>query len=150
MMTRSGRSLAAAIAMLVAMVDVPTPPFGLWTAMILRVRETVMPFVDTIAVRSLDRWNRSRSASIRASISRVSNGFATTSSAPASRKRIRSSTSSFWLTHRIGIDAIDGVARISRQMSIADFAPLTTSMITSWCSSTWPRASSGSAMTVTV
>ena len=43
-----------------------------------------------------------------------------TSSAPASRKWIRSSTSWVALTHMTGIADIDGVARISRQISTAD------------------------------
>ena len=121
MTTRSGLRWAAAIAMFVATVEVPTPPFGLWTATIRRARVTVIPSVETTALRSFDRWNRSSSASTRASSSRASNGLAMTSSAPASRKRIRSSTSSVWLTHRTGIGDSDGVARISRQTSAAVF-----------------------------
>ena len=46
-----------------------------------------------------------------------------TSSAPASRKLIRSSTSSVALTHMTGTAASAGVARISRQSSTADFVP---------------------------
>ena len=73
-----------------------------------------------------------------------------TSSAPASRKWIRSSTSSLVLTHMTGIAASAGVARISRQISTADFGPLATSMMTSWCSATLAKASSGSAVRVTL
>ncbi len=51
-----------------------------------------------------------------------------TSSAPASRKWIRSSTSWVALTHMTGIADSAGVARISRQMSTADRGPLATSM----------------------
>ena len=35
--------------MFVATVDVPTPPFGLWTATTRRVRTTVIPSVETTA-----------------------------------------------------------------------------------------------------
>ena len=40
---------AAAIATLVATVEVPTPPFGLWTAIVRRARATVMPSAETTA-----------------------------------------------------------------------------------------------------
>ena len=54
----------------------------------------VTPSAEMTGARSRERWKRSSSASTRASSSRASNGRAMTSSAPASRKRIRSSTSS--------------------------------------------------------
>ena len=73
-----------------------------------------------VATIPLERWNRRRSASTRASSSRVSNGLAMTSSAPASRNRIRSSTSSVWVRHITGIDDRLGVARISRQTSAGE------------------------------
>jgi hypothetical protein len=54
-----------------------------------------------------------------------------TSSAPASRKRMRSSTSSVADTHMTGTAVIAGVERISRQRSTADFGPLVTSRMMS-------------------
>ena len=53
-----------------------------------------------------------------------------TSSAPASRNRIRSSTSSAWVRHRTGIADRLGVARISRQTSAGVVAGPVTSMMT--------------------
>ena len=47
-----------------------------------------------------------------------------TSSAPASRNAIRSSTSSVALTHMTGTALIAGVARICRQTSTAVVGPL--------------------------
>ena len=70
-----------------------------------------------------------------------------TSSAPASRKRIRSSTSSVAATHRIGTAAIDGVAADLAADVDAVFALgplLPRSMIASWCSATSANAWSGS------
>ncbi len=87
---------------------------------------------------------------MRASISRASNGRAMTSSAPASRKWIRSSTSWVALTHMTGIADRAGVARISRQMSTADRGPLAISMMTSCWSAALAKASSGSSVVVTV
>ena len=88
--------------MLAAMVVVPTPPFGLNTATVRRARCIVTPSVVTIGARSRERWKRSSSASTRASSSRASNDRPMTSSAPASRKAIRSSTSSVALMHMTG------------------------------------------------
>ena len=145
---------AATTAMLVAIVVVPTPPLGLYTATRRRGRASVRPSADTTGARSFDRWNRSSSASTRASTSRSSNGRATTSSAPASRNPIRSSTSSDAATHRIGTAAIDGVARISRHTSnpvlpvLGSTVP--TSTTASWFSATLVNASSGSVVRVTV
>ena len=104
--------------MFVAIVVVPTPPFGLYTATVRGARPT-RPSADRTGARSRERWNRSSSASTRASSSRASNGLAMTSSAPASRKRIRSSTSSLGLTHMTGSWPSDGVERIWLQNSIA-------------------------------
>jgi hypothetical protein len=50
-----------------------------------------------------------------------------TSSAPASRNAIRSSTLSLCATHRTGIADSDGVVRISRQISAEVRSPSTTS-----------------------
>ena len=49
----------ARIARLVAMVVVPTPPFGLNTDTIRRPRGSPIAFTATRADRSFDRWNRS-------------------------------------------------------------------------------------------
>ncbi len=84
------------------MVVVPTPPFGLNTATIRRPRGSPMAVADTTGTRSRDRWKRSESASTRASSSAWSNGFVMTSSAPASRRPIRSSRSSACATARTG------------------------------------------------
>ena len=110
----------------------------------------VIPSAEMTGARSRERWKRRSRASTRASSSRASNGRATTSSAPASRNRIRSSTFSLALTHMTGTAAIDGVARISRQISIVDFGPVVTSRMTSWCSETLLKASSASFVSVTV
>ena len=102
-----------------ATVVVPTPPFGENTAMTRRRllsrmrdhRREVPPD------RSRERWKRSTSASTRASSSRGSNGRARTSSTPASRSPIRSSTSSERLTARMGTVASAGDSRMARQAS---------------------------------
>ena len=136
--------------MLVAIVVVPTPPFGLNTATVRRARCIVTPSVEMIGARSRDRWKRRSSASTRASSSRASKNRLMTSSAPASRKAIRSSTFSVELTHITGTAEIAGVARISRQTSTAAFSPVTEPRMTSWWVGTWLRASSASAPRVTV
>ncbi len=136
--------------MLTAIVVVPTPPFGEKQAITLRTGRSFGSWTRA-GDMSTDRWKRSSSASTRASSSRASNGLAMTSSAPASRKRMRSSTSSDWLMQRTGTADSAGVWRISRQMSAAvlarvaavfasaigpvlapAFGLVTTSMITSW------------------
>ena len=93
MSTRPGAREASQLATLTAIMVVPTPPFGLKHAMMLR-RAGTPSSASASGARSRERWKRTSSASTRASSSRGSNGFATTSSAPASRYRTRSSTSS--------------------------------------------------------
>jgi hypothetical protein len=80
----------------------------------------------------------------------VSIGRATTSSAPASRNAIRSSTSSLSPTHITGTEASAGAARRSRHTSTADLGPPVRSMMTSWCSGAFANASSGEDVRVTV
>ena len=148
--TRSGSRWACTIAMFVAIVVVPTPPFGLNTATVPAPGGHVSSRRRVLGDRSLERWKRSSSASTRASSSRPSNGLAITSSAPASRKRIRSSTSSVWLTHRTGMAAMRRRPRISRQTSAAVLPPPTTSRMTSWCSATLAERLVGVGERVTV
>ena len=136
--------------MLTAIVVVPTPPFGLKQTTVRRAFARMIPSFAATGPRSFERWNRSSSASTRASSSRGSNGLAMTSSAPASRKAMRSSTSSDCPMHRTGIDAIVGVFRTSRQKSVADRAPVTTSRMMSWLSGAATNASSELAVEVTV
>ncbi len=138
------------MAMLVAIVVVPTPPLGLYTATVRRARCMVTPSVLTIGVSARERWKRSSRASTRASSSRASNVRAMTSSAPASRKLIRSSTSSVALTHMTGTAARAGVARTSRHSSTEDFSPPTVPRIRSWWSAAFANASSDPVATVTV
>ena len=88
------------------------------------------PPIVEVGIIPLDRWKRRRRASTRASSSRLSIGLAMTSSAPASRKLIRSSTSSTWVRHITGIADRLGVSRISRQTSAGEVPAGVTSMIT--------------------
>ena len=73
-----------------------------------------------------------------------------TSSAPASKNRIRSSTSSVWVMHRTGIEASSSFERSSRQTSAAVVDGSVTSMITRLCSAAAAITAAASAMTVTV
>ena len=146
----SGRPWTFAIATLVAMVVVPTPPFGLNTATVRRARAIDTPSDATTDEASRVRLNRRRSASTRASSSRLSNGLAITSSAPASRNAIRSSTASVWLMHRTGIPTNAGSARIWLHRSGAVTGPTTTSMTTSWCAGAAASVPTASAVRVTL
>ena len=151
--TRSGRRAAAAMAMLVAIGRRPDAALGAVDG-----DDAAAPGAwsrrpaETIGARPVERWNRSSRASTRASSSRASNGWAMTSSAPASRKRIRSSTSSVWLTHRTGIAAIAGVAPdLAADLDRRLRRPVTISMMTSWWSRRLgERVVGSSSSTVTV
>ena len=101
-----------------------------------------------VAIIPLDRWNRRSSASTLASSSRLSIGLAMTSSAPASRNMIRSSTSSAWVRHITGIDDRLGVARISRQTSAGDVPGPVTSITTRLWSPA-PEIASAASLTMT-
>ena len=121
----------------------PDAALGLYTATVRRGLASVSPSAEMTGASSLERWNRSSSASMRASTSRESKGRAMTSSAPASRNRMRSSTSSVAATHRIGTRPSPGSrgSRGTRRRRAASGAPVAPrSMTASWCSATAANA----------
>jgi hypothetical protein len=98
---------------------------------------------------ALDRWNRSETASTRASSSAWSNGLVMMSSAPDSSSPIRSSRLSDCATASTGIDSEAGLPRSSAIIAPMVVVGGTWSMMIRLKPGAWRISSSGSATTVT-
>ena len=120
--------LTATIAMFVAIIVVPTPPFGLKTVTIRR---------GAVIRRHRRRLGRKVAGALEAQQQRLDPGLELAGVdrlEPRHRRPRPRGTDPLldlvvWLTHRTGTGATAGVPRISALNSTADFGPPTTSRI---------------------
>jgi hypothetical protein len=139
-----------AIAMFVAIVVVPTPPLGLYTATVRRGsrhRETVGRDHRGEALRALEPEQQGLDPRLEL---RVLDRPGDDIVRAGLEERDALLDVLAVATHITGTEASAGAARRSRQTSTADFGPPVRSMMTSWWSAAFANASSGDAVRVTV